>query len=115
MRAWANRAVTQYIKGCAQCQMTKTNTTPVKPPLHPITLEFTLPFETVAMDFIVKLPLSSGYDSILTVTDHDCTKASIFIPCNESIDASGLARLYVTHIFPHYGIPRKIISDRGPQ
>ena len=107
--------VTQYIKGCAQCQMTKSNTTPTKPPLYPITPENTLPFETIAMDFIVKLPPSSGYDSILTVTDHNCTKASIFIPCNESINAPGLARLYATHVFPHYGIPRKIISDRGPQ
>ena len=107
--------VTQYIKGCAQCQMTKSNTTPTKPPLHPIVPEFTLPFETIAMDFIVKLPPSSGYDSILTITNHDCTKALIFIPCNESTDAPGLARLYATHVFPHYGIPRKIISDRGPQ
>ena len=41
--------VTQYIKGCAQCQMTKSNTTPIKPPLQPITPEFTLLFETVAM------------------------------------------------------------------
>jgi len=41
-----------------------------------------MPFETVALDFITKLPLSQGYDSILTVTDHDCTKAAIFIPCN---------------------------------
>ena len=107
--------VTQYIKGCAQCQMTKSNMTSTKPPLHPITPKFSLPFETIAMDFIVKLPPSSEYDSILTVTNHDCTKASIFIPYNESTDASGLARLYTTHVFPHYEIPRKIISDRGPQ
>ena len=67
------------------------------------------------MDFIVKLLLLSGYDLILTITDHDCTKASIFIPCKESTDAPGLARLYATHVFPHYRISRKIISDRGPQ
>src|SRR5487761_1399544 len=29
--------VTKYIKGCVQCQMTKANTMPTKPPLHPIT------------------------------------------------------------------------------
>ena len=107
--------ITQFIKGCALCQMTKTNTNLTKPPLYPIMAEHHLPFETVAMDFIVKLPTSEGYDAILTVTDHDCTKASIFIPCTESTDAPTLAKLYVTHIFPHYGIPKKIISDRGPQ
>jgi len=42
-------------------------------------------FETVAMDFITKLPLSGGYDTILMITDTDCSKASIFIPCNETI------------------------------
>jgi hypothetical protein len=51
-----------------------------------------MPFETVAMDFIVKLPLSNGFDSILTITDHDCTKAAIFIPCNETITAEGVGR-----------------------
>ena len=95
--------------------MTKANTNPTKPPLHPITLEHCLPFETITIDFIIKLPLSDNYDLILTVTNHNCTKASIFIPCKESIDAPGLTKLYATHVFPHNGIPRKIISDRGPQ
>ena len=64
------------------------------------------------MDFITKLPTSGGFDSILTITDMDCTKASIFIPCSESIDTEGVAQLYLLHVFPHYGIPKKIISDR---
>jgi len=105
--------VTNYIKGCATCQMTKVNTNPNKPPLNPITAEpDALPFQTITMDFIVKLLESDGYDSILTITDHDCSKAAIFIPCKETIDAEGVAQLYATHVFPHYGIPRKIISDR---
>src|SRR6266702_1529462 len=33
-----------------------------------------MPFETVALDFITKLPVSQGYDSILTVTDHEWSK-----------------------------------------
>jgi transposase InsO family protein len=64
------------------------------------------------MDLIVKLPLSDGFDSILTVTDHDCSKAAIFIPCHETATASTIADLYVQHVFPHYGTPRKIITDR---
>ena len=95
--------------------MTKANTNPTKPPLHPITPEHCLPFKTITIDFIIKLPPSDGYDLILTITNHDCTKASIFIPCNKSIDAPGLAKLYANYVFPHYGIPRKIISDREPQ
>jgi len=112
---WLNMKtfVTEYIKGCATCQMTKVNTYPAHPPLFPITpAENARPFETIAIDFITKLPQSGGYDTILTITDTDCLKASIFIPCNEAIDSEGVALLYLNHITPHYGIPHKIISDR---
>ena len=70
-----------YVKGCAQYQQNKVNTHAVKAPLNPITLEAeALPFQTIALDFIVKLPKSEGYDSILTITDHDCTKCSGMTP-----------------------------------
>ena len=74
-----------------------------------------MPFETVAIDFITKLPLSQGYDSILTVTDHDCTKAAIFIPCNEEINAEEAAALYLKQVVTNFGLPSKIISDRDPR
>jgi len=111
---WPNMKtfVTEYIKGCATCQITKVNTHPAHPSLFPITpIENAQPFKTVAMDFITKHPQSEGYDTILTVTDMDCSKASIFIPCQEAINSEGVALLYTNHIIPHYGIPHKIISD----
>ena len=73
------------------------------------------PFEVIALDFITKLPKSRKYDSILTITDHDCSKASLFIPCVEEITAEGVAKLLVQRVFWYYGLPRKIISDRDPQ
>jgi hypothetical protein len=72
------------------------------------------PFKTVALDFIVKLPVSQGYDSILTITDQGCTKAAIFVPCNEDITAEETATLYIKHVFAHFGLPTKVISDRDP-
>jgi len=71
-----------------------------------------MPFETVTLDFITKLPVSQGYDSILTITDHDCTKAALFIPCRESMTAEEIAGLIVQHVFPQFGLPLKFISDR---
>ena len=115
---WPNQKtyVTEYIRGCATCQMTKVNTRPTHPPLFPIMpAENTRPFETIAMDFITKLPPSGGFDTILTITDTDCSKASVFIPCNKTIDSEGVAQLYLTHVLPHYGMPKKIISDRDPR
>jgi hypothetical protein len=105
--------ITQYIKGCATCQMNKVNTNPTKPPLYPITpVTDALPFQTITLDFITKLPESDGYDTILTITGHDCSKASIFILCKETIDSEGVAQLYAQHVVPHYGTPKKVISDR---
>src|SRR5712672_2582604 len=114
---WPNMKnyTTKYIKECATCQMSKINTNPSKPALFPITPEpNALPFQTISLDFIVKLPESEGFNTILTITDHDCSKAAIFTPCNETIDAAGVAKLYATHVFPHYGLPKKVISDRDP-
>jgi hypothetical protein len=108
--------ITEYVKGCADCQRHKVNTRPTKAPLHPIYPKAeTTPFETVALDFIVKLPISQGFDSILTITDQGCTKAAIFIPCNEDITAEETAALYIKHVFAHFGLPTKVISDRDPR
>jgi hypothetical protein len=106
--------VEQYVKGCAVCQANKVNTRPLKPGMVPITPEHSLPFQTVAMDFITKLPKSGKreYDTILTITDHDCTKAAIFIQCHETITAEGVTLLYLRHVYPQFGVPKKVISDR---
>jgi len=115
---WPNMKafITKYIQGCATCQMNKVNTHPSHPLLSPITpVENARPFETIAMDFITKLPPSGGHDTILTITDTDCSKASIFLPCKEAIDSEGVAQLYLTHVLPHYGLPKKIILERDPQ
>ena len=105
--------VREYVKGCAICQANKPITHRNNPPIDPITAtKGALPFETIAVDFIVKLPLSEGYDSIMTITDHDCTKAVILIPCHETIDTEGVAKLFKDRVFPFTGLPKKIISDR---
>jgi len=103
-----------YVKGCVQCQANKINTHTHKAPLYLITTEAeTCPFQTVAMDFITKLPLSDGCDTILTITDQGCTKMALFLPCMETITAEGVAHLYLHHVFKRFSLPTKIISDQG--
>ena len=67
------------------------------------------------MDFITDLPKSKGYDTILTIVDQGCSKATKFIPCNKEITGEGVAELYLQHLFPWYGIPKQIIFDRDPR
>jgi transposase InsO family protein len=50
----------------------------------------------------------------MTVTDHNCTKAVILVPCKETIDAEGVAKLFKDRIFPFVELSKHIISDRDP-
>jgi hypothetical protein len=107
--------VTKYVQGCATCQSMKAGTTCPKIPTMPITPKEQAPlFATIALDLIMDLPLSQGHNLILTITDHDCSKAAVFIPCLKTVTREGIAQLYVQHVFPHFGVPHKVISDRDP-
>ncbi|KAI5115587.1 hypothetical protein M0805_008605 [Coniferiporia weirii] len=108
--------IKNYIGGCALCQQMKINMHPTKPPLLPIPTDpMMLPFQSVSMDFITDLPLSNHYDSIMVIVDHDSSKGIILIPCTKMLDALGTAKLYHDNVYKCFGLPKRIISDRGPQ
>src|SRR5713101_8725248 len=65
----------------------------------------------VSMDLITNLPLSNQFYSILTIVDQGCSKAAKFLPCSKTIDGKGIARLYLQHLFPWFGVLKRIISD----
>ena len=64
------------------------------------------------MDFIGPLPESLGFDSILVVIDK-FTKYVMVIPVNTELDMSGLIEVLNKEIFICFGLPKKLISDRG--
>jgi len=72
------------------------------------------PWTHILADFITKLPLAQGYDTILVVVDR-LTKMVHFIPTTERTSAEGLARLFRDNVWKLHGLPESIISDRGPQ
>ena len=65
-------------------------------------------------NFITKLPLAQGYDSILVVVDH-FTKIAYFVPTMEKTTAEELARLFRDYMWRLHGLPKSTILDRGPQ
>jgi len=73
----------QHNKNCTEQPADKLmpNSIPEKPWMH------------ISADFITKLPLVQGYDSILVVVDR-LTKMVHFIPTMEKTSAEGLARLF---------------------
>jgi len=66
------------------------------------------------MDFIEKLPFSSGFDTILVIVDR-LSKQAIFIPTHDTITSVELARLFVTYVFSKHGVPSHVTSNRGSE
>jgi hypothetical protein len=112
MKQW----IADYVKGCAVCQQNKIQMHKRKTPLYKITTtEGALPFQQVAMDLITELPAHKGYNAILTIVDHGCSRTAIFLPCLTTITGPRIARLYLDNIYRWFGLPTKIISDRDPR
>ena len=108
--------VENYVKGCAKCQQNKALThRTITPPYKIDVPPSAQPFKIVAMDLITQLPNSHGYDAILTIADHGCTRAALFLPCTTNVTGEGIAKLYLDNVYRWFGIPSKIISDRDPR
>ena len=51
----------------------------------------------------------------MVIVDHGLMKGVILCPCNKNINATGVAKLFFLHVFHHYGLHDKCISDQGSQ
>lgn len=107
------KQVKDFVKSCEVCQRSKKLRHLPYGLLMPLPIS-NVPWDFISLDFIVKLPFSSGYDSIAVVVDR-FTKMAHFIPCSETITSEGTATLLVTYVFKLHGLPSEIVSDRGPQ
>ena len=96
MKKW----ISNYVKGCAICQQMKVQTHKQHVPTYQIpTAPHTLPFQTVAMDLITGLPNRQGFNAILTIVNHGCSRAAIFLPCTTNISGPGIAQLYLDYVY----------------
>jgi len=108
--------VEEQIRKCSDCQRNKSSRHKPYGKLQPNQAP-TGAWEDIAMDFIVKLPVSKEpgtnqpYDSIFVATDR-LTKYGYFIPCREDMSAEDLAYLFNRHVVSQHGVPKRIISDR---
>jgi transposase InsO family protein len=67
------------------------------------------------MDLITSLPPVEGYDSILVVVDRGNTKGAILIPMDKTLTQEGAGQLLLDNLYKRFGLPDKMLSDRGPQ
>jgi hypothetical protein len=72
-------------------------------------------WEDISMDFIVGLPRTTkGYDSIWVIVDR-LTKIAHFLPVRVKYTMATYAELCIARMLSLHGIPKTIVSDRGPQ
>jgi len=107
------REVKRYVEWCNTCQRNKNCTEQPAGKLMPNSIPDKA-WMHISADFITKLPLVQGYDSILVVVDQ-FIKMAHFVPTTEKTMAEGLARLFRNNVWQLHGLPKSIISDRGPQ
>jgi len=72
------------------------------------------PWSYISADFITKLLLAQGYNTILVVCNW-FNKMAYFISTTEKMSAEELARLFRDHIWKLHRLPESIILDKGVQ
>ncbi|MBW0560255.1 hypothetical protein O181_099970 [Austropuccinia psidii MF-1] len=106
-----NQIIKDYVSSCQQCSRNKNIHHKKFGLLKPLQIP-SGPWNSLSMDFITQLPLSSNFDSILVVVDR-FSKMAIFIPTYSTITALDLAQIFINHVFSKHGLPISIVSDRG--
>jgi len=72
------------------------------------------PWDSISMDFIEKLPKSSGYETILVIVN--CLiKQSLFISIHDTITSAELTHLFIIYVFLKHGVSGHVTSNCGSE
>jgi hypothetical protein len=108
--------VKNYVKECGICQQFKIDRNPSHPSFIPVEGAIsTRPFAHCSMDLIMDLPPAEGSDSILVVVDQGLSKGVILCPTTKTVTMDGIGDLLHENLYKRFGLPDKMLSDRGPQ
>ena len=105
--------VKKYCKSCTTCMRAK----PQRHKPYGLLKQLPIPerlWNSISMDFIETLLMSSCCDSILVIVDQ-LSKQGIFILTTIHCTSEDLAMLFVTHVFSKHGVLEHVTSDRGPE
>ncbi|KAL8445313.1 hypothetical protein Emed_005713 [Eimeria media] len=103
--------VERYVETCVRCQHSKAVCKKPAGLLHSLTIP-TKRWDSISMDFITGLPMTSkGNDAILVVVDR-LSKMAHFIPLPVTATAQDVATLFIREVVRFHGVPSSIITDR---
>lgn len=106
--------IEKYVVSCDACQRNKASQQAPMGHLMPLPVPDSVGTDW-GMDFITQLPRSSsGYDAIVTYVDRG-SKLVHLAPTTSDITAMSAADITLREIVRLHGVPRSIVSDRGPQ
>jgi len=105
--------VKNYIQGCFKCQQNQVQHQKKAGELHPLDIPQG-PWQEISINIIGPLLKSNGMDAIVVIVDR-FTKMIHLKATTMNISSKGIAKIYRDDIWKLHGIPRKILSDRGPQ
>jgi hypothetical protein len=108
-----SRYIGQYCSTCDLCLRTKTQRHRPTGELQPTEIPGER-WETISVDFIVELPEAHGYDAVMCTVD-SAGKRAHFIPTHTTVTSLGSAELFLRNVWKLHGLPRNVLSDRGPQ
>ena len=106
--------VREYVQTCVRCQKVKSSTHKAPGLLYPLSVS--RPGHTITLDYVSKFTPAekTQHDQCLVMVDK-FSKFVMLKGCRESISAEETARLFHEKVFPLFGAPRVVLSDRGPQ
>ena len=105
--------VKKYVQGCFKCQQNKVQHQKKAGELHPLEIPQG-PWQEISIDIIRPLPKSNGMDAIVVIIDR-FTKIVQLKVTTTNVSSEGIAKIYRDNIWKLHGIPRKILSNRGPR
>jgi hypothetical protein len=107
--------VETFVRTCDACQRNKASNLLKAGKLQSMPIPMGR-WQSVGADFITKLPVTKHkHDTILVFIDR-LSKMVHLVPCREEgLDAQKFTNCFIERVLCPHGMPKEIITDRGPQ
>lgn len=112
---WPNihRDIRTFVSQCNSCQTMKSPSA-AEAVLSPLPVPSSC-WRVVSLDMITQLPCTADGLDCVVVFVCQFSKMVRLIPTDSKLDGPGFAKLFFQQVYPHYGLPLGLCSDRGVQ